>query len=294
MSAANAAAILINRAKRLKTKGIYFLYRVLQAFGLPVLLLYFLFRGLRNRGYWRSLAERFGFLPRSFKQTGPGAIWLHAVSVGEVLSCVEFVAALRARISPTAGLFVSTSTLAGRATADEKLERLADGVFYAPVDYVFAVRRVLRTLKPSVVVVAETEIWPNLFREVKRTERGLAIVNGRISDRAFPRYLSGAGCFERCCRRWTRSWRRRTRSRERFLALGAPPERVRNGRQFQIRLRCAGGGASPVVALAGACRARRKVWIAASTMPPAAAGDVDEDDAVIAAYRELRAARTWF
>src|ERR1039458_1036530 len=84
LSAANAAAILSRRAKRLKTKGIYFLYRLLQAFGLPVLLLYFLFRGLRNRGYLHSLPQRFGFLPRSFKQTGPGATWLHAVSVGEV------------------------------------------------------------------------------------------------------------------------------------------------------------------------------------------------------------------
>src|ERR1035441_4418572 len=61
LSAANAAAILIKRAKRLKIRGIYFLYRVLQAIGLPVLILYFLFRGLRNRGYWRSLPQRFGF-----------------------------------------------------------------------------------------------------------------------------------------------------------------------------------------------------------------------------------------
>jgi len=75
----------------LKTKGIYFLYRVLQACALPALLLYFVFRGFGNRGYWRSLPERFGFLPHSFRQTGPGAIWLHAVSVGEVLACVELL-----------------------------------------------------------------------------------------------------------------------------------------------------------------------------------------------------------
>src|SRR4051812_32378764 len=90
LCAAAKAAILKMRPKRLKTKGIYFLYRVLQAFGLPVLLLYFLFRGLRNRAYWRSLPERLGFLPHSFRQTGPGAIWLHAVSVGEVMACLEF------------------------------------------------------------------------------------------------------------------------------------------------------------------------------------------------------------
>ena len=144
----------------MKTKGIYFLYRTLQALALPVLLLYFVFRGPR---YLRSLPERFGFLPRSLRQTRPGAIWLHAVSVGEVLACVEFIKRLRAEF-PNSGLFVSTSTLAGRATATEKLAAIADGVFFAPVDYCFAVRRVLRTLKPSLVVIAETEIWPNLFR----------------------------------------------------------------------------------------------------------------------------------
>src|ERR1035437_8745985 len=133
LSAANAAAILVKRAKRLKIRGIYFLYRVLQAFGLPVLLLYFLFRGLRNRGYWRSLPQRFGFLPRSFRQTVPGAIWLHAGSVGEVLACAEFLRRLRTEF-PRTRLFVSTEPLAGRATAGEQLRDLADGVFYAPVD----------------------------------------------------------------------------------------------------------------------------------------------------------------
>src|ERR1035441_6220443 len=135
LSAASAAVILIKRAKRLKTKGIYFLYRICQAFALPILLLYFLYRGLRSRAYWSSLPQRFGFLPGSFTQTGPGAIWLHAVSVGEVLSCVEFLRQLRAEF-PRTRIFVSTSTLAGRATAGDKLSALADGVFYAPVDYV--------------------------------------------------------------------------------------------------------------------------------------------------------------
>src|SRR5690348_6450414 len=178
LCAAAKAAILKKRAKRLKTKGIYFLYRVLQAFALPALLLYFFFRGLRRRAYWRSLPERFGFLPHSFRQTGPGAIWLHAVSVGEVLACTGLARRLKAEF-PRARLFVSTATLAGRATAEQKLAGVADGIWFAPVDFVYVVRRVLRTLKPSLVVIAETEIWPNLFREVHRTGAGLAIVNGR-------------------------------------------------------------------------------------------------------------------
>jgi 3-deoxy-D-manno-octulosonic-acid transferase len=269
----------------LKIKGIYFLYRVLQAFGLPALLFYFLLRGLRNRGYWHSLAERFGFLPRSFKQTSPGAIWLHAVSVGEVLSCVEFLKQLRADFPHTA-LFVSSTTLAGRATAQEKLAGVVSGVFYAPVDYVFAVRRVLRTLKPGVVAVAETEIWPNLIREVKRTQAGLAIVNGRISDRAFPRYLKWAWLF-RCVLPQVDSILAQTDEiAGRFLALGAPPDQVRTGGNFKYDFAARATNSGPAMEWLERKRPA-KVWIAASTMPPAESGDVDEDDAVLTAYRKL-------
>jgi tetraacyldisaccharide 4'-kinase len=276
----------MRRAKRLKTKGIYFLYRVLQAFGLPVLLFYFLFRGLRNRGYWRSIPQRFGFLPRSFRQTGPGAIWLHAVSVGEVLACLELVGRLRSEF-PRSGLFVSTSTLAGRETAEQKLGGLADGVFYAPADYAFAVRRVLRALQPSVVAIAETEIWPNLFREVKRTGAGLTILNGRISDRAFPRYQRFQWIFRAVLPVADSILAQTEAMRDRFVLLGAPPERVRTSGNFKYDFEAHPAPKdSPVFAHLGRARPAH-VWIAASTMPPADAGDVDEDDVVIQAFQEV-------
>ncbi|HKE23725.1 MAG TPA: tetraacyldisaccharide 4'-kinase [Bryobacteraceae bacterium] len=270
----------------MKTKGIYFLYRFLQALAFPILLLYFLARGLARRGYFASLAQRFGFLPRSFKQTGPGAIWLHAVSVGEVLGCVEFLRRLRAEL-PNSRLFVSTGTLAGQATAREKLADLGAGVFYAPVDYVFAVRRVLRILRPSVVVIAETEIWPNLFREAKRTGAGLAIVNGRISDRAFARYRRWRWLFSVVLPLADTILAQSEAMRERFLALGAPGTRSGNGGNFKYDFEARPAlPESPAMALIARVRPS-KIWVAASTMPPARAGDVDEDDAVIAAFREL-------
>jgi tetraacyldisaccharide 4'-kinase len=271
----------------LKTKGIYFLYRALQAFGLPVFLLYFLYRGVRNRGYWRSLWQRFGHLPRSFRQTGPGAIWLHAVSVGEVLACLELLRRLRTAF-PQTRLFVSSSTLAGKAAAAEKAAALIDGVFYAPVDYAFAVRRVLRTLQPSVVVVAETEIWPNLFREVKRTGAGLLLVNGRISDRAFPRDLRFRGVFAAVLAHVDTILAQSPAIAERFRALGAPAERLREGGnlKYDFEARTAAADSPPAQWLERT--APGPVWIAASTMPPASPGDVDEDDVVIAAYADLR------
>jgi 3-deoxy-D-manno-octulosonic-acid transferase len=268
----------------LKIKGIYFLYRVLQAFGLPVLLLYFLFRAVRNRRYWPSLTERFGFLPRSFKQTGPGAIWLHAVSVGEVLTCAGYVRRLRAEF-PHSPVFVSTTTLAGHDAALQKLQGIAGGVFFAPVDTVWAVRRVLRTLQPSAVVVAETEIWPNLFRETKRTGAALVLVNGRISDRALPRYRRLAGLFRAVLPQVDAVLAQSPEMAERFRQLGAPVERVRDAGNFKFDFEAhAAEPGSPVLAWAAGAR----VWIAASTMPPAETGDPDEDDAVIAAFAELR------
>jgi 3-deoxy-D-manno-octulosonic-acid transferase len=272
----------------LKTKGIYLLYRILLAFGLPLLLLYFVWRSLRNPGYWGSLTQRLGFLPNSFIQTGPGAIWLHAVSVGEILASIEFLRGLR-REFPQTRTFVSTATLAAHAVAVEKLTASTNGIFYAPADYVWAVRRVLRTLKPCLVIVLETEIWPNLFREVKRTGAGLALVNGRISDRAFPKYRRFSWFFRavlpepNCIQAQTKA------IRERFLALGARPERVdvAGNLKYDFAAQPLRSDAE-VAAYIGRLRPG-KVWIAASTSAPASAADPDEDDAVISAFRAITA-----
>lgn len=276
----------MKRAKRLKTKGIYFLYRVLQACALPALLFYFLFRGLRSRAYLRSLPERFGALPRSFRQTGPGAIWLHAVSVGEVLGSIELLRRLRSEL-PHTRFFVSTSTVAGRAAADQKLAGLVDGIFYVPVDCLFAVRRVFRALRPSILIVMETEIWPNLFAEAHRTGAALLIVNGRISDRAFARYRPLRRFFAAVLPFADAILAQTDAIRERFLFLGALPEQVRTSGNFKYDFNAQPADPHSPVARFLSARRPAKVWIAASTMPPAQSVDPDEDDAVIAAWRQL-------
>ncbi len=247
-----------------------------------MVLLYFVYRGAVDRGYWRTLPERFGRLPRSFTQTGPGAIWLHAVSVGEVLASLDFLARVRREL-PNAPLFVSVSTLAGHAAAHQKLRGLADGVFYAPVDFVWVVRRVLRALKPSVVVIAETEIWPNLFRETKRTHAALILVNGRISDRALPRYRRFQWLFEAALPHVDAILAQSDEMRDRFRWLGATAERVRSAGNFKYDFEAREAAAdSPVRQLLARLQPQH-VWIAASTMPP------NEDELVLAAFRELAA-----
>ncbi|HEV8413365.1 MAG TPA: tetraacyldisaccharide 4'-kinase [Bryobacteraceae bacterium] len=225
--------------------------------------------------------ERFGFLPRSFKPTGPGAFWFHAVSVGEVLSAVELIRRVR-DIQPHAEIFVSVSTLAGREVADRRLAGLANGVFYAPLDFRSVIRRVLRRIRPAVVVVLETEIWPNLYREAKRAGASLMIVNGRISDRALPRYQQWRGFFKHVLRWPDAILVQSEQDRERYLIAGAPEERVRVAGNLKYDF------TPPATAAAfGAELGTEHIWIAASTTAPVEPGDPDEDDVVIEAFKRL-------
>lgn len=268
-------------------KLIYSLYRAAQWLGFPFIVLYFLGRGLRDRRYFRRFGERLGFIAHSCKRPAPGAIWIHAVSVGEVLSAPGLLQGLR-RSFPTAPLFVSTTTLAGRALADEKLASVVCGVFYAPIDYCFAVRRVLRTIRPAVVVVLETEIWPNLYREAKRAGCTLIVVNGRISDRAAPRYHRLRWFFRPVLRQADRILVQTEVSLRRYLELGAPAVL---GGNLKYDFEPPSGGAAPEVRKALDRLKPGSIWIAASTMPPAEPGDPDEDDSVIAAFCELAPSR---
>lgn len=179
---------------------------------------------VRHGAYVKTLGERLGFLPQGLRYRGGGAIWIHAVSVGEVIAAGTLIAALRK--SFTGPVFVSTSTLGGYATARERLGTLATGWFYAPADYAGVIRRVLRALQPSVVVVLETEIWPNLFREAKRAGCGLLIANGRISDRAFPSYRRYRWFFRSVLNQADCILTQNEAMRERFVAAGADAARV--------------------------------------------------------------------
>lgn len=214
----------------------YFLYNL--ALGLSAILtLPFLLLRARAKGQtWDSLPERLGVLPPSFHQTRAGAVWLHAVSVGEVLSCAQLFEGLRARF-PNFQIFVSTSTVTGQKLAREKLGRKVDGIFYAPLDFPFAVNRVFRTLRPRLVVIAETEIWPNLFKQCRRYGAGLLIVNGRISDKSAPRYRRWSFFFRRVFGYVDAILAQSERDRERFIEAGADSGMVSVGGNLKYDFR---------------------------------------------------------
>ena len=164
----------------------YVIYSGLLALALLVGSPWFLYQGLRRRKYFGSLRQRLGALPVSFNLDAEPSIWVHAVSVGEVLAARPLVDELRARY-PGFRLFVSTTTVAGQQLARRQLPQ-ADAVFYFPIDFAWVVRRVLDRVKPRLLVLLEGEIWPHVLRECRRRGVRTAIVNGRVSARSFPRY----------------------------------------------------------------------------------------------------------
>ncbi len=248
-----------------------------------MLLVYLVWRGLRQPRYFATLGERFGGISPSAQQTVSASIWLHAVSVGEILAAVPLIEEIKKR-TPGTRVFVSTSTLAGRETAWKRLAGLAEGVFYAPLDFVWCVRRVLRRLRPTVVVILETEIWPNLFREAKRTGCGLILVNGRISDRALPRYRRFAGAFSAPLGLCDAILAQSEEMKKRFAMAGAPPDRVRVGGNLKYDFTPPEiPDGSPALPFLSAARGM-KLWIAAST---SADDRIAEEDSVIAAQKGL-------
>lgn len=167
------------------SSSVYIIYSVLLFFALLTLLPAYVLKLKVLRGESLHLTERFGFTtPR--RDPRRRAIWIHAVSVGEVLSLQNLVTQLRAR-HPSWQIFFSTLTNTGYHMARQKLKD-ADHIFFVPFDFGWSVRRVMDAIRPSVFVLAESEFWPNLLREARRHSAAVILANGRVSDRSFRRY----------------------------------------------------------------------------------------------------------
>jgi len=203
---------------------VYLLYSVVTLLLLVLLSPYFLYQAMRHNKYLGSLGQRFGYLPVSFNLDGDPSIWVHAVSVGEVLAARPVISELRRRY-PTLKLFLSTTTLSGQQLARRNVADV-DAVFYLPFDWTFTVRRTLKLVNPRLFVMVETEIWPNLLRECRRRGIKTALVNGRISHRSFPRYRLVRPFFRRVLADVDRFCVQGEESARRLVELGAEPSRI--------------------------------------------------------------------
>ena len=164
----------------------YALYSALLAFFLLLTLPYWLLQMMRHGKYRAGLRQRFGGVPPALLDHGEQpAIWVHAVSVGEVVASSAVIRALQHKF-PSHRVLISTTTSTGQKLAAQRFG--VDNVFYFPLDFSFAIRPYLDALRPELVVVAETEFWPNFLRLAKRSGARVAVINCRISDRSFPGY----------------------------------------------------------------------------------------------------------
>jgi 3-deoxy-D-manno-octulosonic-acid transferase len=202
----------------------YAVYSVLIVAFFLVVSPYLLYQAIRYRKYIVSLPQRMGYLPVSFNLDGDQSIWIHAVSVGEVLTVRALLPQLRERY-PRLRIFVSTTTMAGQQVARSNLPYV-DEVFYFPFDLGFIVNRTLGLVRPRLFVMMETEIWPNMLRACHRDGVKTALVNGRISTRSYPRYRFARFFFRRVLAHVDRFCMQSEESARRIIEMGAARDRV--------------------------------------------------------------------
>lgn len=197
----------------------YLFYSFLLTTGLLLGLPFFLVQALLHRKYISSLGQRLGFLPAEVRHSTAGGIWVHAVSVGELLAVLPLLKRIK-QAWPGRPLFVSTTTLTGQTLARQKMGGQA-AIFYFPLDWTFSVRKALNQVRPSLVLIAETEIWPNFLRCCHGRKIPLLLVNGRISDKSLRRYGRVRWLVKRILKYFSACCMQTAADAERILQLGA-------------------------------------------------------------------------
>lgn len=251
------------------------LYSLLLVAAIPFVLLYFVFRGLRDRSYLGRLRERFGHMPHP---PGPGGILIHAASVGEFNAADPLIRAL-IKTYPDLPVTVTTLTPTGSARVKSELgERVFHG--YIPFDLPWVVNRFLKRLQPRLIVIMETEIWPNLFLAAGRRSIPLMMANARLSERSVKRYSRLGGLVGSVLEgvRWVGA--QSPDDARRLIACGADADRVELSGNLKFDLNVAASLAEQAEALRGRWNRDRPVLVAGSTH------EADEN-VVIPAFVEL-------
>src|SRR5580658_1504248 len=186
---------------------------------------YWLFQMARHGKYRKGFAERLGRLPSRLQlsEEQEPVLWVHAVSVGEVLAVAGLVEELQRRL-PRHRIFISTTTDTGQALARKRFGEA--NVFYFPMDFAFAIRPYLRALRPRMVVIAETEFWPNFLRLAHASGARVAVVNARISDRSSSGYRRFQRFLARVLQNVDLFLTQTSEDARRLEEIGAPAERI--------------------------------------------------------------------
>jgi len=256
----------------------YAFYSLLLAILALLSLPWWLLQMLRLGKYRAGFKERLGRVPARLTTAKPGAVWVHAVSVGEVLAVSGLIAELR-RAQPDLTIVISTTTASGQRLARERFGEAQ--CFFMPLDFGFAVRAYLNTLQPRLLILAETEFWPNLLHLARKRGTAVAIVNARISDRSFPRYRRFHRFFRRVLANVDLFLAQTAADADRLRAIGAPTERVQvsGNLKFDIRQPAASKLAQD---LRGAIPSDSPVMVCGSTAE-------GEEEALLHAFNQAQA-----
>jgi len=242
--------------------------------GLPILLTHPKLRDgvLARLGFYRDL-------PRG---EGAPRIWLHGASAGDLLSLQPIMRELKARV-PGCCIVVTTITNSGLAMARKKLSDVADVVVFAPYDLPGATRRAVAALRPDVLVLEYTEIWPNLIRAASRAGVRIALTNGRFDPKKLPRYRALFGAIGNPLRRIDCFLMRSDEEAERVLSLGAAPDRVwvTGNTKFDALVLDGLGGREDALRAEMGLDPERPVFMAGSTHE-------GEEEIVLAVYTRLK------
>jgi 3-deoxy-D-manno-octulosonic-acid transferase len=236
----------------------YLIYSALLAVGLLLATPYWLFEMLRHGKYRKGLLQRLGQVPPSIHNPHGRSIWVHAVSVGEVLAVSELIRNLHAEF-PQHRILVSTTTDTGQALASRRFG--SENVFYFSLDFSFAMKKYFAAIRPDLVVIAETEFWPNFLRIARDSGARVAVVNARISDRSLPGYRRWKQILRPVLRNISLLVAQSAEDARRLVAIGASEDRVVVGGNLkfdfvlpssppivgQLRSTLADSGAGPIL-----------------------------------------------
>lgn len=201
---------------------IYFPYNIILTCLLLLYAPYLLLRSLIQERFRKKWIQRLGFPPRrSFKKP----IWVHASSVGEVLCSVPLLRRIKKEI-PHCEIVLSTMTSTGNETAKTLIPE-ADQVFFFPVDHPFTIRKALQRMDPCLLLIAETELWPNVLRSCSRRKIPVVLFNGRISEKSFRGYLFLKSFFKRYLESVSLFLMQTEEDRDRIIQIGAPPDKTK-------------------------------------------------------------------
>lgn len=258
------------------------LYNLVLALILPGVVAYHYYRS-KSRGRRSAFLERFGRIPEAdlARVRGGRVIWVHAVSVGETIASFPLLKGLRARY-PEHQLIVTNVTETGRSVALKS--GLADLCLYLPFDYGFAVKAALGKVRPELIVLMETELWPNFIAAAAGMGIPVLLANGRISDRSFGRYLRVSWFFRPVLEQLSALCMQTGEDASRIAAIGAPRENVHVTGNLKYDVPLVRATAERVSELKGKYCIPEGAFILT-----AASTHEGEDEPAIAAYRELLA-----